>query len=426
MDLDRSKTAAFRVQVSPTAHSGIKLIHMKTTQAIDTVTTTDAMLMNDYQRFTIKTDQNAKTGYPGLMLPLLGLFGEVGSLLSELKKKQRDADSYVGYEDSVLEEFGDVLWYFANISQRANLPLDALAHRMLRQFTQDGTHGLEKVDTFQGIQSARERISPVSSETFERGAMTLAGKVGRLLDDVSMQRLETNNELLAAHLVEIFRSILRAADDANVSLEEAVQRNLRKVTSRWPIDRKYPCLFDTDLDVDEQLPRRIEMLILEKRSGTKTVVFQKCNGINIGDRLTDNKAQQDDYRFHDVFHLANAAILGWSPVIRALLRVKRKSNPGLDETEDGARAILIEEGVATWIFNNAARLNYFSTIHTLDYSLLKAVQELVRGYEVDLCPLWLWEESILQGYKVFRFLREHRKGLVVADLLSRTISVQPA
>jgi hypothetical protein len=124
--------------------------------------------------------------------------------------------------------------------------------------------------------------------------------------------------------------------------------------------------------------------------------------------------------------LANAAVLGWSPVIRALLRVKRKSNPGVDETEDGARAVLIEEGVATWIFNHASRLNYFETINTLDYSLLKAVQDLVTGYEVELCPLWLWEEAILQGYKVFRFLKQYRKGLVVADLLSRTISVEPA
>src|SRR5205807_3914647 len=236
--------------------------------------------------------------------------------------------------------------------------------------------------------------------------------------------LESNRDVLAARLVEIFRAILQAADDANVSLEEAIERNVRKVTSRWPIERTYPDLFDTGLGVDEQIPRRIEMLIAEKKAGTKTFVFQKCNGINIGDRLTDNKAEQDDYRFHDVFHLANAAILGWSPVIRSLFRVKRKSIPRIDETEDGARAILIEEGVATWIFNHATRLNYLSTIKTLDYSLLKAVQELVRGYEVEICPLWLWEEAILQGYNVFRFLREHRKALVMADLNARTISVQ--
>jgi NTP pyrophosphatase (non-canonical NTP hydrolase) len=399
---------------------------MKPKQANDSIATIDAMLLNDYQQFTIKTDQNPKTGYPGLMLPLLGLFGEVGSLLSALKKKQRDADSYVGYEDSVLEEFGDVLWYFANIAQRTGLPLDRLAKRILHESGQQDSRSMEMADTFRALQAAREPVIPANRESFETGAIALAGKVGRLLDDVSLQRLDINNDLLADHLVAIFKAIFRAADDANVSLDEAVQRNIKKVTSRWPIERKYPDLFDAGLDVDEQLPRRIEMLILEKKSGAKTVVMQKCNGINIGDRLTDNKAQPDDYRFHDVFHLANAAVLGWSPVIRALLRVKRKSNPGVDETEDGARAVLIEEGVATWIFNHASRLNYFETINTLDYSLLKAVQDLVTGYEVELCPLWLWEEAILQGYKVFRFLKQYRKGLVVADLLSRTISVEPA
>ena len=34
-------------------------------------------------------------------LAVLGLVGEIGSLLSETKKKQRDASSYLGYEGSV-------------------------------------------------------------------------------------------------------------------------------------------------------------------------------------------------------------------------------------------------------------------------------------------------------------------------------------
>jgi hypothetical protein len=155
-----------------------------------------------------------------------------------------------------------------------------------------------------------------------------------------------------------------------------------------------------------------------------TYVYQRCNAIKIGDRLTDNKTEEDDYRFHDVFHLAHAAILGWSPVLRSLFRVKRKSNPKIDETEDGARAILIEEGLTTWIFNHAHRLNFFENVPHLDYGLLKAVRELVRGYEVEGCPLWLWEAAILEGYKVFRALRRYRRGIVVADLKNRTITFQ--
>ena len=166
------------------------------------------------------------------------------------------------------------------------------------------------------------------------------------------------------------------------------------------------------------------MEIFEKEVGGHTYVYQRCNGIKIGDRLTDNRIEEDDYRFHDVFHLAYAAILGWSPVIRALFRVKRKSNPQIDDAEDGARALLIEEGIATWIFNHAHRLNFFENVHHLDYGMLKAVRELVRGYEVERCPLWLWEEAILEGYKVFRALRHHRRGIVVADLSQRILTFQ--
>ena len=75
-----------------------------------------------YQQRAGLTDQNVQPGIEGLHLPMLGLFGEVWGLLSELKKKQRDKDSYIGYQDSVIEEFGDTLWYFTNICARAGLP----------------------------------------------------------------------------------------------------------------------------------------------------------------------------------------------------------------------------------------------------------------------------------------------------------------
>jgi hypothetical protein len=44
----------------------------------------------------------------------------------------------------------------------------------------------------------------------------LAGKVGRLLDDVASGRIDGNRDALSAHLVEIFRSLIRAANDAGV------------------------------------------------------------------------------------------------------------------------------------------------------------------------------------------------------------------
>jgi len=391
-----------------------------------TTTTTESrpVTMSQYQKFTRQTDQNKKKGYAGLMLPFLGIYGEVGSLLSELKKKQRDADSYFGYAESVMEELGDVLWYFTNIADRAGLTVNIIAQRMSREIDDWDEVGHNHFGSFADIQSYREHSGPLSGEKVEQSAINLAAKVGSLLNDASAGRLKGNRDVLSAHLVEILRAIIQVADDADVSLQDAAERNLTKITSRWPAKRKYTPLFDEKYNVDEQLPRRIEMLIEEKVFDDRAFVIQKCNGIKVGDRLTDNKAEQDDYRFHDAFHLAYAAILGWSPVIRALFKLKRKSDPKVDENEDGARAILIEEGVATWIFNHGAKLNNFASIRGLDYHLLKAIKELVSGYEVQKCPLWMWEEAILEGFRVFRFLQKHRKGLVIADLKTRTITVE--
>ena len=85
----------------------------------------------------------------------------------------------------------------------------------------------------------------------------------------------------------------------------------------------------------------------------------RLNGVFVGDPLTDNIRDPDGYRFHDVFHFAHAAILHWSPTFRALLKQKRKSNPKVDEAQDGGRAIVVEEGLTAWVFARAKELNYF-------------------------------------------------------------------
>ena len=59
--------------------------------------------LDEYQQFTTQTDKNSRAGIEELGFVLLGLFGEVGSLLSELKKKQRDTDAYVAYHDRSLK-----------------------------------------------------------------------------------------------------------------------------------------------------------------------------------------------------------------------------------------------------------------------------------------------------------------------------------
>jgi hypothetical protein len=72
------------------------------------VTESDAffsLTIAEYAAQALTTDQRSDHG--SLTFPLLGLFGEIGSLLSEVKKKQRDRTSYLGYAGAVVEELGD-------------------------------------------------------------------------------------------------------------------------------------------------------------------------------------------------------------------------------------------------------------------------------------------------------------------------------
>jgi hypothetical protein len=280
--------------------------------------------------------------------------------------------------------------------------------------------------TFASLQESKQHEDqlPLSS-LFERQLISLAGKVGFLLENFSTGRITSNGDVLSADLVEIFRVLVSAANDAGVSLEEAAKRNIRKVLDRWPVERVWEKPFDEEFDEDEQLPRAITLTFEEKKIGDKLYVTQKCRGLKIGDYLTDNKVEEDDYRFHDVFHLAFAAILGWSPVLRALFKVKRKSNPDLDENQDGARAILIEEGISTWIFNYGARYGNLQNFESIDYTILKSIREMVRGYEVESRLLWQWEYAILEGFRIFRELKTHRGGIVTADLKAHLIQFEP-
>jgi NTP pyrophosphatase (non-canonical NTP hydrolase) len=379
------------------------------------------LTLNMYQAEALKTDRKPESS---LAFPLLGLFGETGTLLSVVKKKQRDLTSYLGYAPHVTEELGDVLWYLAIVAYRGGFKLSEIGNNInssLEDWTERGNEniGFDELQTFVSLQ----RFEPTSE--FEKTLLKLAGDVGIVLADFESGRLSNNQAVLKGRLVEVMRALVKSADEAGVTLADAAQRNLEKIFDRWPEQKKYPAPFDADDTLYEQLPRNLLIDIFEREEGRKLYVFQQCNGINIGDRLTDNAVEPDDYRFHDVFHYAYAAVLTWSPVTRALLRLKRKSKPLVDEAQDGARAVLIEEGIATWLFGQAKQLKFFAGLRSgdLSFDMLKTIRGFVAGYEPERAPLWLWEDSILQGYEAFRFLQEKRRARLRLDMAQRRLFV---
>lgn len=386
---------------------------------------TGNLMLDEYQRFAAKLNRTGLKDRAALDFLMTGLFGETGSLLSEVKKKQRDKRAYFSYRASAIEELGDVLWYFANVARLVPIKLSEIAVRA----THGGGWGFKGTQhrprTFVALQEAGRAFGePLGGRQVERRLLVLASKVGALVE--VGRHPGADLETIRHALAEVLRELIAAADIAHISLNEAAVASLVKSLDRYPAVRDWGEPFDQDFDADEQLPRRMEITFREKQTPKGVpYVIQQWNGINVGDRLTDNAQIPDDYRYHDVFHLSYVALLGWSPVMRALLRLKRKSRPEIDEQQDGARAVIAEEGISNWIFAHGLRHHAFEGVTRLDYGVLKTIRQMVRGYEVESRPLWMWEEAIIRGFEVFRELRKNKGGIVVADMTRHRLTYRP-
>ena len=289
------------------------------------------MHFSEYQTKAQETNQSPEHDDRGILIPLLGLAGEVGTLLAEYKKHIRDGNAHLLFKEQVAEELGDLLWYVADVATKFELDLD-----------------------------------------------------------------------------------------------EVAAANLKKTQTRWPRGEDEPRkLFDDDYPAQEQFPRQFEILIAEEQVGDSVVVRSWQGADGVGDPLTDNAWQDDGYRFHDVFHLAHVAVLGWSPIMRSLMKRKRKSDRRVDEVEDGARAKIVEEAISAIVYDYARKHDYLDGVQTLDYPLLKTIQGLVSDREVRVCSLFEWQVAILAGYRVWREVWKNKGGLVVGDLRARTLEYRP-
>ena len=289
------------------------------------------MQLNEYQRWANQTDQQPeaegpKTDPRSIMVPLLGLAGEVGELLGEHKKWLRDGDSYRLFPDRVKEELGDLLWYLSNVAVKHSLTLEEIA-----------AHNLDK----------------------------------------TQRRWQSVNQNVAR-----------------------------------------PGLFDEAFPPAERFPRQMDVTIESDAPG-RIVTF--INGKKFGDPLRDNRYEDDGYRFHDIFHLCYASILGWSPTLRALLRCKRKSDPKVDEVEDGGRAIVIEEGIAAMVFSYAERRNFLEGAEAVNYELLRTIKEMTSHLEVGRRSEGDWERAIMTGFRIWRDVKTRGGGHIRADLEEGTV-----
>ena len=369
------------------------------------------VLLSEYEREIVETDRLGKSDITPI---LLGLFGEVGSVMTTSKKLSREKRAFSnGYRRDVEEELGDTLWYVAALCRRLDMSLSNLFAEAL----DNGSYSISIAANADPDHPVTKVFSVNDLAPLDSALLRLGESSARLLD------LGRTAEKARHLLIDFIGIYLEAVQASSVSFAGVVNGNITKARGRFLTSsaEELPD-FDAEFPVDEQLPREFEIEILQRPNGRS---YLRWNGVFIGNPLTDNIADQDGYRFHDVIHFANAAILHWSPTFRALIKHKRKSNPRVDEAQDSGRAIVVDEGVAAFVFSYAKSLNFFEGHDGVSFGLLKAVQNFVRGYEVEQCPLNLWEKTILQGYEVFRKVKQNSGGVVVGNRAERTIKYKP-
>ena len=429
------------------------------------------MKVSDYDLFVQRTDQSHDTD-----VALYGIVGELGSVISAVKRRLIvSTEDWNVANKEIIEELGDLVWYcFAyaqcHSAETGRESLNFLTHDIanLREEIGSSDERAKRIGNVLGSQSRdqflsraadfAQRSSTICFSEYQELAFLTARTAGRTLLEVclavmtqlcaellrrsKLPEIEINlNKSLPDRRIEdvlgeMIWHIAAIATLYDLSLDTIVHANTDKLSHRYGCHAPTP-LFDSAASVPEheRLPRRLEVCFVS--TGPDRLQMYRA-GRRLGDPLTDNSHDEDGYRFHDVFHLALAAKLGWSPVLRKLFGCKRKSDPHTDEAEDGARAQIVEEAVINAIHAEGIRQvdsklpgeppdaqRLFASKSDISFDLLKLVKSFVRKLEVSKSLFSEWVDAIHDGCAVFHNLRQEQQGTISVDLEQRTIAFRP-
>lgn len=428
------------------------------------------MLVSEYDLFVQKTDRSSdKPHEERLDIAIFGLAAEIGSVIAAIKKRLLASDAATSWNvanDEIVAELGDVVWYCFALARIANesRPTNIFVHdivKLQREIGGDGERAAQlrrvldpnKRSAFlEAAQTFPRHTRDMRFENYQDIAFLTARTSDRELVEVCLsvlsqlnaelfrhqlpaveQELNTNIKLRPINdvLGEIAWHIAALASSYQLSLGYIAEKNMEKVSQRY--DRSVPTpLHDGRFPEDERFPRQFEVAVVSVGPKRSRMYFK---GWRLGDDLTNNAYQDDGYRFHDIMHLANVAKLGWSPVLRGLMKLKRKSKPKVDEVEDGARAKIVEEAIIKAIHSEGVRLatlrtpgpdqakqQLFLNASEISNHFLDFVHNFVTGLEVEKNQLWEWEDAIVEGYEIFHRLRQEGQGTISVDLTQRKIT----
>ena len=258
--------------------------------------------------------------------------------------------------------------------------------------------------------------------------MGLASEVGSLLNQYKKRVRDGEahdlfSDRVAEELGDIMWYVANLTQKLDLSLNGLAELNLRRVGERWPVQGStQPAnLLDDSYEESERLPRSADVAFVESQEEGRARVRLFWEGDPIGDPISDMAWDPDSYRYHDVFHLTYAAILGWSPISRFLFS-RQRSVPQFREVEDSGRAKVVEEAVSILAFNYAQKERFLDGVDHIDSSLLRTITDMVSGYEVRIRTVRDWEQAIIRSFEMWRLLSVNHGGVIHIDMLAREIS----
>ncbi len=402
-----------------------------------------------------------------------GILGELASFATEIKNHNVFKDSgsaaktRITYE--AIEELGDLLWYIIALANESDIDLatgvfadNLRAIKLLLEENperlddrQKRENFIKKVDalddsalTFDQYQeiaclTRAEEDLDTFAHTAIAGMTSACNKI--LLTDLDEKTfdhffyeaktkkcgIEFVQGTIPRELGRLLWFVAAIAESLDKKLSEIAAENARKVLGRNLENAGKTPLLDEKFPDREQFPRKMEIHFV---SATDEKCRMYYKGQRLGDELTDNSHERDGYRFHDALHLGQVAVMGWSPVLRSLMKRKRKSKPETDENEDGARARIVDEVVVNLIYNEGRRLDRQRNRHSKGRSpelfknekdvsngLLTHIKNQVWNLEVAKNSSADWVKAILDGYKIFNQLNHHQQGTVTVNLEKRTL-----
>ena len=399
------------------------------------------------------------------LVPLLGTGAHVGAILDAQQRFLRDTISSAGRTRAIERAVGRLVRSCAVVANGLGLDLNEIARANLRKVDRRhrslghaGIAGAMPIDgesltfsSYAALAAETDQDIGAGSDPLELSVplLGLAGEVGSLfLEQKKRYRGDSKitnwGDFVAEELGDLLWYASAVCRHLGADIDAVMKGDADRLQGVEPgTGRQRHEPFDAGFPAEERFPRQLQVRFVEDRSSggpkvTMTLIDAVPNafpngavpqvqddktkmkgysvGKQLGDQVDNNSHHDDAYRYHDAIHLGFLAVLQWSPNLRNLLRIKRKSIPAVDDVEDGARAVFAEEGLAAILAKQAFVNDDYLEVRKVPEELLELIASVTDDLEVSVLPLWLWAEAICQGFQVMRLLARNGGGFVLADL----------